>query len=105
MVPGELRESLIRIAHEGHQGIVRTKQRLREMYWWPRMDTLVEQKITACQLCLSLDKTAKTSAVPLQPVPLPSAPWEKLAMDIVGPFETAVWDCRYALTLTDYYSK
>ncbi len=41
--------------------------------------------------------------VPLQPVP--SAPWDKLSIDIVGPFETAAWNCRYALTLTDYYSK
>ncbi len=39
------------------------------------------------------------------PLPLPSAPWEKLAIDIVGPFETAAWNCRYALTLTDCYSK
>ena len=26
-------------------------------------------------------------------------------MDIVGPFETATWDCKFAITLTDYYSK
>ncbi len=32
-------------------------------------------------------------------------PWEKLAINFVGPFETAAWDCIYALTLTDYYSK
>uniref|UniRef100_A0A3B3RYT1 Gypsy retrotransposon integrase-like protein 1 n=1 Tax=Paramormyrops kingsleyae TaxID=1676925 RepID=A0A3B3RYT1_9TELE len=105
IVPGALRDSLVHIAHEGHQGIVRTKQRLRDIYWWPKMDINVMDKIAACQLCLSLDKTTKVSQVPLQPVPLPSAPWEKLAIDIVGPFETAVWDCRYAITLTDYYSK
>lgn len=105
VVPGVLCESLVRIAHEGHQGMVRTKQHLREIYLWPKMDTFVADKMYACQLSLSLDKTAKTSAVTLQPVPLPSAPWEKLAIDIISPFETAVWDCRYALTLTDYYSK
>lgn len=26
-------------------------------------------------------------------------------MDIVGPFDTAVWDYKYAITLVDYYSK
>lgn len=102
VVPGDLRESLIRIAHEGHQGMVRTKKRLREIYWWPKMDLSVANKISACQLCLSLDKTAKTSTPPLQHVPLP---WDKLAIDIVDPFKTAVWDCLYALTLIDYYSK
>lgn len=63
------------------------------------------EKITAFHLCLFVDKTAKTSAVPLQPVPLPSGPWEKLSIDILGPFETAVWNCQYALTLIDYCSK
>ncbi len=35
IVPVALRERLIHLAHEGHQGLVRTKQRLRELYWWP----------------------------------------------------------------------
>lgn len=56
-------------------------------------------------MCLSSDKTAKTSAVPLQPVPFPTVPWDTVAIDVLGPFETAVWDCRYALTLVDYHSK
>ena len=49
--------------------------------------------------------TTKTFAAPLQPVPLPAAPWTKIGLDIVGPFETAPWNCRYAIALTDYYSK
>lgn len=93
VVPGKLCESLFHTAHVSHQGMVRTKQCLREIYWWPKMDTYVADKIFACQRCLSLVKTAKTFAVPLRPVPLPSAPLEKLAINIVGPFETAVWDC------------
>ncbi len=32
-------------------------------------------------------------------------PWKKLGLDILGPFETAVPACRYAVTLTIYYSK
>ncbi len=61
-VPGELLELLVCIAHESHQEIVRTKQRLREIYWWPKMDKLVEEKFTNCQLCSSLDiKHIRTS--------------------------------------------
>ncbi|RXN33780.1 meprin A subunit beta-like protein [Labeo rohita] len=73
------------------------------LYWWPGIDCLVKEYIQACQLCLSSDKTANTSAAPLQPVPFPSTPWDKVAVDVVGPFDTAVWDCRYALTLIDYH--
>ncbi|KAK3562894.1 hypothetical protein QTP86_011131 [Hemibagrus guttatus] len=40
-----------------------------------------------------------------EPVPLPDGPWQKLAMDIVGSFDTAASDCRFPITLIDYYSK
>lgn len=49
--------------------------------------------IKRCQFC---DKTATPAADSLQVVLIPSYPWEKLAMDVVGPFETAPWDSRYA---------
>ena len=105
VVPISLRATLVALAHETHQGVVRTKQRLREYYWWPKMDDLVHSTIQSCQPCQSNDKTAMPRPAPLQPVTLPDRPWQKLAMDIVGPFETATWDCRYAITLIDYYSK
>lgn len=105
VVPIALRPDLITIAHESHQGVVRTKQRLRELYWWPKMDAEVLSAIRSCQLCQLNDKTAKPRPAPLQPVPLPDGPWQKVAMDIVGPFEFAPPACRYAVTLIDYYSK
>uniref|UniRef100_A0A8C6V5S1 Gypsy retrotransposon integrase-like protein 1 n=1 Tax=Neogobius melanostomus TaxID=47308 RepID=A0A8C6V5S1_9GOBI len=105
IAPLSLRHNLITLAHESHQGIVRTKQRLRDLYWWPGMDSQVQTAIASCVLCQSNDKTACTRPAPLQPVPLPDGPWKKLGLDIVGPFETAASDCRFAITLTDYYSK
>ena len=42
VAPTELRRRLFSLAHEGHQGMIRTKQRLRELFWWPGMDTDVE---------------------------------------------------------------
>lgn len=105
VVPASLRHTLIALAHEGHQGIVRTRQRLRELYWFPGMDALVRTQISACSVCQTSDKSAKVFEAPLQPVPLPEGPWKKLGMDIVGPFDSATYNCRFAITLTDYYSK
>jgi len=51
------------------------------------------------------DNVAVTQMPPLQPVPLPSAAWEKLAMDIVRPLDKAPTDSRYAITLIDYFSR
>nr|XP_055041695.1 uncharacterized protein K02A2.6-like [Misgurnus anguillicaudatus] len=105
VVPVTLRSKLIHLAHEGHQGVVRTKQRLRELYWWPRMDYEVHSMIAACSACQSCDKTARTCPAPLQPVDFPDGPFQKVAIDIVGPFERATHDCRFAITMVDYYSK
>lgn len=82
VVPVSLQKHLIEIAHETHQGIVRTKQWLRKLYWWPGMDRQVEALIEVCATCKQNYKMAVTHNAPLQPVPLPA--WE-----IVGPFDIA----------------
>ncbi|XP_041940375.1 uncharacterized protein K02A2.6-like [Alosa sapidissima] len=105
VVPDSLQSKFISLAHDTHQGIVRTKQRLREAYWWPGMDAQVETAIKSCITCQSHDKSAVTHTPPLQPVPYPDGAWEKVAIDIVGPFERAPIDCRFAVTLIDYHSK
>lgn len=105
VVPVSLHHTLISLAQEGHQGIIRTRQHLRELYWFPGKDTLVRSQISACSVYQSSDKTAKVFEAPLQPVPLPEGPWNKLGMYIVGPFENETYDCKFAITLTDYYSK
>ncbi|XP_043204357.1 uncharacterized protein LOC122371763 isoform X3 [Amphibalanus amphitrite] len=79
VVPTVLRPRLLTLAHESHQGIVRTKQRLRALFWWPGMDAAVETTIKECPACIVADKTAKTRFAPLSPVPLPAAAWDKMA--------------------------
>lgn len=105
VVPSSLTAQFIAVAHETHPGITRTKARLRELFWWPRMDKQVESAVKNCHICLEADKSAKTSPVPLQPVEWPERPWQKLGLDIVGPLEHAPRNSRFAVTLVDYHSK
>lgn len=69
------------------------------------MDVLVQSVIATCVPCQLYDKTTKTNPAPLTPVLLPDGPWQKLALDIVGPFEIGPADCKFAITVVDYYSK
>lgn len=41
-IPEKLQQQVLSLAHEGHQGIVQCKQRLRERVWWPGIDIDVE---------------------------------------------------------------
>ena len=51
VVPETLRDKIIKLAHEGHQGMVRTKSRIRSRVWWPGMDAMVEKYVQACHPC------------------------------------------------------
>lgn len=87
VIPAKLTAMFVQNAHESNPRSVKTKRRLREKFWWPRLDKQVEGTIRSCTVCQSADKSVKTAPTPLQPVPLPERPWSKVAIDIVGPFE------------------
>ena len=70
VVPQTLREAMVKIAHEGHQGIVRTKQLLRAHVWFPGMDTMVEKHAGKCLACQST-----TSCHTREPLKVTDLPW------------------------------
>ena len=51
IVPASLWKTVVMLSHEGHQGIVRTKQLLRSTMWFPGMNKLAEKEITKCMPC------------------------------------------------------
>ena len=51
LIPQELQRKAVDLAHIGHQGIVKTKQLLREKVWFPGIDRLAEEVIKACTPC------------------------------------------------------
>ena len=51
IMPESLRERTVELAHEGHQGIVKTKARLRTKVWWSGVDRAAEQACRACHAC------------------------------------------------------
>ena len=97
VVPKTLRQRVIEIAHEGHQGIVKTKERLRSKVWWPGMDRDTEKLIKACHEC---QIGSQPSPEPLMRRKLPDGPGEDLAMDL-GPLPPV----QPILVVGDYYSR
>lgn len=105
IIPSSLRATVLELAHEGHPGIVRMKQRCREAVWWPGIDGEIEAFVRDCVACTVSGKSARPTPGPLQPAPLPSGPWRKLALDFAGEFTAAPSHQRYLLVAMDYYSK
>ena len=56
VVPSVLKPDYLSLAHRAHDGVVRTKQLLRSLAWWPGMDKDVEATVLACNHCQASDK-------------------------------------------------
>lgn len=84
VMPRALWQATLSNAHEGHQGIVRTKQMVREKVWWPGIVHQVETMVKACLPCQSV--ADKPTAEPLRPTEMPAKPWQEVHIDLCGPF-------------------
>ena len=98
VIPTTLQQRVIDLAHEGHQGIVKTKKLLREKVWFHRMNNIVEKKTTSCGACQI--PTPRTTGEPLQMSPLPASPWREVSVDF-----KRLSSCEYLLVITDDYSR
>ena len=99
VIPTSLRNKVVKIAHEGHQGLVKTKQFLRSRVWFPKMDETVVAIVGPCVTCQATVNTP--SQEPVKPTELPRGPWENLAVDYYGPLPSG----DYVLVVIDEYSR
>ena len=101
IIPECLVQQVIDLAHEGHLGIVKTKQLLRSNVWFPKINEMVENQIKNCLACQACDKTHH-KITPLAMSEMPSAPWENLSVDFYGPIYPTN---QYLIVIIDDYSR
>lgn len=102
--PSSLKKRLMEEAHQGHLGILKTKERLRASFWWPGMDLEIEREVRECMQCKISDKILTPRTVPMVCCRLPNGPWEDIAIDIVGPLN-GEYRTPYLIVLIDLYSR
>ena len=89
VIPRSLRRRAVELAHEGHPGIVKMKQRCRLTIWWPGINADVERCVQHCVPCAVSGKSTRATPAPLQSIPFPSRSWYTLAIDIFGEVQWA----------------
>ena len=99
VMPISLRSRALDLAHEGHQGLVKTKQRIRSKVWWPRIDSDCEKVSKSCVDCLKV--SSPDPPAPLSMTKFPEKPWDYLSMDILEPLPTG----QHILVVADYHSR
>ena len=92
-VPEPLRPDVLFACHDhlmsgGHLGVSKTFARLRKRYYWPGMFRSVEEWCKTCAACASRKDPSGVLA-PLNPLPVPTEPFEMVSVDVCGPFVDA----------------
>lgn len=99
VIPTKFRKKMVILAHQGHQGLVKTKELLRTKVWFPGIDKLVDDVIKSCNACAAVVKDERLR--PLQMSSLPDYPWQCVSVDFCGPFEGK----DYCMVVIDEYSR
>lgn len=97
IVPKALRKEMINRLHYGHLGIEKTKNKARELLYWPGMSKEIEDAVQNCSTCLEFRKS--NIKEPLIQHEIPNAPWIKLGTDLIN------FKGKDYLLIIDYFSK
>ena len=70
----------------GHFGFVRTYCRIRERFFWRRIENSVRNYVRNCKECLERKPDPQPSKGLLQPMPYPTEPFDTIGIDLMGFF-------------------
>ena len=108
MLPQACRQTALHLAHEilfaGHMGREKTTRRPTQRFYWPMLYKDVKEFCHCCEQCQK-SSNRKPPRAPLIPFPIVREPFERLAMDIVGPLPRSRSENRYILVLVNYATR
>ena len=106
VVPTKDREQTVRTYHENHShiGIQKTLSMLKTRFFWPRMEETVNIIINSCRACSFNKQKMTRDKAPLVSTQV-GEPFERIAMDLTGPFQLTTTGNRYILGIIDHFTK
>lgn len=98
VIPTKLRENLLKELHSTHEGIVKMKTNARSYFWWPSLDSDIENQVNSCKICMQ----SKPEPNKAQLIPTSSGKYfyERVHADFLGPFNG-----KMILIIVDSFSK
>lgn len=88
----------------GHQGFQRTYSRISCRFQWKGMRRQIKSFIKACEICQK-NKFSRNHKMPLQITTTAKRPFERIALDVVGPLPETADGYKYLLTFQDDLTK
>jgi hypothetical protein len=76
----EVHNALTESAHRGH---AKTYNHIASTYYWPKMSQDIKIYVSTCDICQKAKTQRHAPVRLLQPIPIPSQPFEVLSMDFI----------------------
>ena len=103
--PFVLRNTVIWQTHRlAHAGINRTLNRVRLNWYWPGMTADIRRVIKTCEVCQTAKSGGLHSNRHRHRIHA-SRPWQKVAIDLVGPMPITSLGNKWILVLTDHFTR
>ena len=96
IIPSTMQLEILERIHEGHQGIVKCRRRVKESVWWPGVSKQISDIVTNCRKCIEHRVPARE---PMIPSAVPEGPWKTLDTDLF------YLKGRTYLLVVDYFSR
>ena len=110
IVPVHLRQGVLHLAHDsimtGHLGVRKTGDRVLANFFWPGLSGDVARYCRLCGICQRTIPKGRIPVAPLQKMPIIDVPFQRVAMDLIGPIEpVSELKNRYILTVVDFATR
>jgi hypothetical protein len=110
IVPQKYRKQVMSLAHEsivgGHLAARKTADRVTSNFHWPGVISDITRFCRSCDICQRTTPKGRTTRVPLGEMPLMTEPFERIAIDLIGPIKPITErGHRYILTIVDFATR
>jgi hypothetical protein len=87
-VPKDLQLEIIKenyddVSNGAHAGYAKTYNRIASVYYWPKMSQAIKKYTDTCDICQKTKPRQHGPRGYLQPIPIPSQPFEVITMDFI----------------------
>ena len=79
VIPVAMQKTILGKMHEGHQGITKCREHVKQSVWWPGLSKQIEDVVDKCDKC---SKERQNRLEPMIPSDVPERPWQTVGSDL-----------------------
>lgn len=93
------------VHNAAHLGFLKTLEKVRERYYWPKMASEIKRFCHSCLVCKESKVPNTNVRPPCGKQKLCSRPWEVISIDFLGPYPKSRKGNVWILVVCDFFSK